>query len=380
MDNTIHKLEIDNTINKLEIEFIKDTNLDPSIINRKHSSKSSLSKDSTDDPSIINRTHSSKYSLSKDSTDDPSIINRTQSEKYSKSKDSMDDESISTNTIQNLEIELEKKNTSNDNKNKLEIELQKKKRSADSLNNVEIDENSYKLLTLKNKILIDDYIDKCFIMNILCKETKKFHNNIEYIIQFILLIISFGMCVVNSNLKICSEYSIAVKVLNISSYTLLIFLLILTYKLKNIEKKIFFKYLKNKFSNLETDINITITDNINLNEFFIKKIISEYNILNQKIIYIIPNHIKNYIRNKYKEKKTLPEIINGISKDNIYRTKSLNLEIDINNLKIQQERVSVNLSFNDSYINKNKINSIDKENIRKNILSNSYSYKNNVYD
>lgn len=164
------------------------------------------------------------------------------------------------------------------------------------------------LTTTQTEMLVS-YRDKAYITNILCDETMNFYNIIRNIVNIPLITSSAVMTILNS-----SEFSPEqMKYPNviINGITTLILALINNFKLT--EKINNFKTIGLKMIKLTHNIEDKLTndlDNISIDN--IRGFINEYDNLNESLEFSFPNFIKNRVKKRYINKKTLPNTLNCI--------------------------------------------------------------------
>lgn len=164
--------------------------------------------------------------------------------------------------------------------------------------------------------LLDDLLDQCFIYSILCYKSHVFYNRLKYMFQFPIIISSSIMSLINSNLE---QTDPAIKIVNISFNIFTALMLAINNNLKFEARSDTFKAHQNKFIKMQHDIEKHILNNELLSTEFLNSLVEKYDSIVESINYDIPSYILNDVRNTYKEKKTLPIIINGIKKRNEYR-------------------------------------------------------------
>lgn len=170
-------------------------------------------------------------------------------------------------------------------------------------------------ITMKQRILLDDYFDRCFVMAILCNETYSYYSNLKNLIQFPTILMTSILTILNST-DINNTDNNYLKFLNIIVNAIVTFLISLSAAYRFSEKANQFRLYANKFTKLEHIIESKIKISPNeLDTNFISACIQQYDKLLEELDLNFPEHIKNRIRNKYKTIKTLPLLINGISKN-----------------------------------------------------------------
>lgn len=219
---------------------------------------------------------------------------------------------------------------------------------------------------LNKAYIIEDLIDQCMIYSILCYKTHTFYTTLKYIFNLPLIISSSIMSILNSNMN---DTSHDIKILNITFNIFTALILVINNNLKFEARSDSFKNIHAKFIKLQHEIEkFVISDEIPTQEL-INSLRDRYDNLVESIGYEIPNHICKNVRDMYKEKKTLPLIINGIKKKAEYRDQSI-----IDRFQILERSRSLNGSligsslqglsnyYNNSNIitrNRNSVNSSD---------------------
>lgn len=171
-------------------------------------------------------------------------------------------------------------------------------------------------LTVHQKILIDDYLDKTFVMSILCEKTKNYYYNLKVTLQLPAIIIACVLCFFNAaSDSIPQEKHFILKWINITLNALSAFLISLQTLLRITDKYNQFSIVSNKFTKLEHFIETSVNNNPEaIDEQFITDIIKSYDTLNDDIDFTFPNFIKKEVKLKYKDKRTMPNILNGDKK------------------------------------------------------------------
>jgi hypothetical protein len=159
------------------------------------------------------------------------------------------------------------------------------------------------MLTIEQTKLLEGYRDKSFIISILAEESCNYYTFIKSIISFPLIISSAIMTVMNSS-ELQSDVLKPINVI-INALTTLLISFISNYKIA--EKCEVFKQMSNKMNKLSHSIDDILTNDINNCDVDdIRKIISDYDILNESMVYIYPTRIKKQIIKRFKNSKTLP--------------------------------------------------------------------------
>ena len=210
-----------------------------------------------------------------------------------------DDENDNNDTYYNdSEIEFSNRNT-----NKL-IKL----KSVDSL--------FHTSLTIYQKILINDYLDKSFIMGILCENAKNYYYNLKILLHLPIVLISSILCIFNSASGSIPEKShYILTIINIISNAIIAIFISLQSLYQIHDKHNQFQQITNKFTKLEHYIETCITNEpTKVNESFINDLIKTYDNIIEDLDFTFPEFIKKKIKLKYKNIRTMPNILNGDKK------------------------------------------------------------------
>jgi hypothetical protein len=179
-------------------------------------------------------------------------------------------------------------------------------------------------LTSKQKILLDDLIDKCYVMSILCERSSSYFNTIKFMINFTLVIVNSSMTIFNSYFKInCNDTDKYITILNISSNATSTVLVSLLVTLKIVEKCFTFSTMSHKFQKLENQLQNELSNNLELTNEAIKNFLNLYDTYCENTTYVFPQWIRQAVREEYKNIRTLPVCINGIKKMDCYRRESI---------------------------------------------------------
>lgn len=171
-------------------------------------------------------------------------------------------------------------------------------------------------LSIHQKILLDGYLDKCFIMSILCDQTKTYYYNLGNILTIPTILLSAILCVFNAvGTSIPKEQHFILTLSNIIINAVITFISSLQSILKINDKYNQFQTLTSKFIKLEHYIENNITNYPDkINDIFIDDIIKSYDNLIDDIDFTFPDFIKKRIKLKYKDKRTMPNVLNGDKK------------------------------------------------------------------
>ena len=171
-------------------------------------------------------------------------------------------------------------------------------------------------LTIHQKILLDDYLDKTFIMSILCEHAKNYYYNFRNILIIPTILLSSILCIFNASAgSIPDEKHIILTILNITINAIIAFISGLQSYLQINDKYIQFQTLTTKFIKLEHYIENYISNYPSkINNKFIDDTISNYDNLIDDIDFTFPNFIKVKVKQKYKDIRTMPNVLNGDKK------------------------------------------------------------------
>jgi hypothetical protein len=171
-------------------------------------------------------------------------------------------------------------------------------------------------LTYHQKLLLDDYLDKSFMMAVLCENTKNYYYGFGNILIIPTILLSSILCVFNAaSASVPIEKHYILSAMNISINAVIAFFSGLHSILQINDKYNQFQTLTTKFTKLEHHIENNITNYPNkLDENFIDDIIKSYDNLIDDIDFTFPDFIKKRIKAKYKDKRTMPNVLNGDKK------------------------------------------------------------------
>jgi len=223
---------------------------------------------------------------------------------------------IEINSIKsNEELDINNDNDNNNYYNDSEIEFSNintdkliKLKSIDSLFNTN--------LTIYQKILINDYLDKSFIMGILCENSKNYYYNLKISLHLPIVLISSILCIFNSASGSIPEKShYILTIINIISNAIIAIFISLQSLYQINDKHNQFQQITNKFTKLEHYIETFITNEpAKVNELFINDLIKTYDNIIEDLDFTFPEFIKKKIKLKYKDIRTMPNILNGDKK------------------------------------------------------------------
>ena len=171
-------------------------------------------------------------------------------------------------------------------------------------------------LSIHQKMLLDDYLDKSFMMSILCENTKNYYYSFGNVLIIPTILASAILCVFNAaSGSIPTESHYILTFMNISINGIIAFIAALQSVLQINDKYNQFQTLTTKFIKLEHHIENHITNYPDkLDENFIDDIIKSYDNLIDDIDFTFPNFIKKRVKAKYKDKRTMPNVLNGDKK------------------------------------------------------------------
>jgi len=171
-------------------------------------------------------------------------------------------------------------------------------------------------LSIHQKMLLDDYLDKSFMMSILCENTKNYYYSFGNVLIIPTILASAILCVFNAaSGSIPTESHYILTFMNISINGIIAFIAALQSVLQINDKYNQFQSLTTKFIKLEHHIENYITNYPDkLDENFIDDIIKSYDNLIDDIDFTFPDFIKKRVKAKYKDKRTMPNVLNGDKK------------------------------------------------------------------
>ena len=171
-------------------------------------------------------------------------------------------------------------------------------------------------LSIHQKMLLDDYLDKSFMMSILCENTKNYYYSFGNVLIIPTILASAILCVFNAaSGSIPTESHYILTFMNISINGIIAFIAALQSVLQINDKYNQFQTLTTKFIKLEHHIENHITNYpYKLDENFIDDIIKSYDNLIDDIDFTFPDFIKKRVKAKYKDKRTMPNVLNGDKK------------------------------------------------------------------
>ena len=165
------------------------------------------------------------------------------------------------------------------------------------------------MLTNEQIILLESYRDKTYVSNILCTETSNFYSFIKNLVNIPLILSSSIMTILNSS--DFDPHTMRVPNIVLNASTGLILSLINNYKLG--EKCGTFRNKGIKYMHLCNQIEDSLTNDINnITVDKIRNYINEYDSIGETLEFGFPHHIKNRIRQRFIDKKKLPNILNMV--------------------------------------------------------------------
>lgn len=162
------------------------------------------------------------------------------------------------------------------------------------------------MINLKQINLLNIYKDRSYICSLLCRESYSYYSKLKQCFNIPLIVLNSAMTIINSLDYLHNDF----KILNIIINTLTAFILTLinNYNINN--KEISFKQGYIKFSKLTHFIENILTNEEDITNDILKSIITQYETITDNIEFSYPSFISNKIKNKYKDKRNLPNCIN----------------------------------------------------------------------
>lgn len=163
---------------------------------------------------------------------------------------------------------------------------------------------------IHNNFLIS-YRDKAYIMALLCQEHSDYYNFIKNIIHIPLVISSSIVSILNSYNNESNEI---IKIITVIITTIISILLAFLQSFKIDEKKSMYMITAKKFEKVCHNAEDLLFNNLNeINVDDIKKIIDLYDAINDSIDFNYINFIKLKFIKKFKNNRSLPNILNCTS-------------------------------------------------------------------
>ena len=164
------------------------------------------------------------------------------------------------------------------------------------------------MISTDQLILLESYRDKAYISSVLCEKTASYYAFYKNIFNIPLILSSSVMTILNSSSDISSN---DLKITNIIINGITAITLAVVNNFKFAERTTIFKTNNIKFTKLLHSIEDSlINDKNNLTTEMIRNYIQMYDTLYENLDYNFPETIKNKVRDIYKGKKTLPNILN----------------------------------------------------------------------
>ena len=162
-------------------------------------------------------------------------------------------------------------------------------------------------LTAEQIATLQAYRDKSFVSSILCEESSNFYSNCKNIVNLPLIFTSSIMTILNSSSFIKpDDIQIANIVLNAA--TSIILSLINNFKLP--EKAQVFKTLSSKYNKLTHAIEDSLTNDTDVSVDKLRSFITDFDSITESLDFTYPTFIKNRCRKRYKNRRTLPNVLN----------------------------------------------------------------------
>ena len=196
---------------------------------------------------------------------------------------------------------------------------------------------------------LDDYFDRCFIYIILLDRAGRYFNILKILFKLPIILSSSVMSIVNSNITSSDDNDI-LRIVNIIVNILTALSLSLSAYLKIEERAAVFQNTERKFFKLSSIIEQKLMNSEEeLTVEFLKSIIDQYEIIVESLEYNIPAFICKKVRAQYATKKTLPLIINGIRKQDIYRSPNNSFKVPL------KQNVNSSLYYDNNNMNIPKV-------------------------
>ena len=154
--------------------------------------------------------------------------------------------------------------------------------------------------------ILKEYQDKVYVYNVLCVRTYEYYNNVKSFINIPLLVSASCMTILNSGTFEAEQLKIPNIIINAS--TTLMLALINNFKVA--EKSQVFRQLSLKYVALLHDIEHKINTSDTVDADDIRDIMRQYDDLLSQNEFVFPERIKNKVKRMFKDKKSLPVILN----------------------------------------------------------------------
>jgi hypothetical protein len=155
-------------------------------------------------------------------------------------------------------------------------------------------------------VQLQQYRDKCFIMNILCEKSVEYFSLMKNIVSVPLIISSAIMTIMNSGSF--TPESMQTPNIVVNACTTIIISFMNNFKLA--EKCNTFRTLGLKYTKLLHYIEDKLNTDEIINGEDVREIVKEYDSLAEQNECIVPSHIRTKIKKLYASKRTLPNILN----------------------------------------------------------------------
>lgn len=206
---------------------------------------------------------------------------------------------------------------------------------------------------------LDDYLDRCFVYSILLNKSYSYYSRLRTLFKIPIILTSSVMSLINSNLGNTDDN--VLKIVNITFNILTALILSLGGTLKIEEKAQVFLSTEKKFLKLTSIIEQKFISEDDVNIEFVNNIMNQYDNIVDTLDFDIPKFICNAVRKEYATKKTLPLIINGIAKEETYRSPRICSFEGVDKKKRKLSQMGSSILFDDS-IKKNSFGKYESPN------------------
>ena len=215
--------------------------------------------------------------------------------------------------------------------------------------------------------ILDVYNDKSFVYSVLCNQSARFYNVLQYSFQIPIILTSSVLSVLNGsqNEDLDKHLKLINTIFNI--ITALVLSLKSTFQFES--KYNDFKLNGMKFQKLSHLIESKVLEG-NINQDFVNMVMTAYDNIVESLDADVPSHICNRVRKEYATKKHLPICINGIKKEN-------NHSIPCSPYRKLSTILLNNIVLNK--VGKKMIAQQQSKQVRFNPIGTIYSYSNNNY-
>ena len=169
-------------------------------------------------------------------------------------------------------------------------------------------------IDIKLKRYLDDTLDRAQVYTVMLHKSEILYSRLTLLFKLPIILTSSALSIINSNFDGETMKSINI-IFNIITAVILAISSYMSFDKKVQE----FQQAKRKYIKLSSEIEAKLLSNHILEETFVFSIIDKYNNIEENLDYEIPSYILKATRLKYAGKKSLPLIINGIQKEEIYR-------------------------------------------------------------